>query len=371
MTNAQLQKKLEAEQARMEKKYGHRSAARGSVKFKESTIPSGILALDYALGTGGWPRPTMIEVYGAPDIGKSSVLGLSAIREAQKMGLVCGVVALEPRFDGDWAAKHGVDPDDLMIARPDDGLTAFNMLHDWIRGEIVDFILFDSIGAVLRPSETEPDGKPSQGGQSALITWGVKAALPLAFKRGKTVIFLNQIRDDMNSRISGIHDSPGGWALKHSCDIRIELRTGRDKQSDFTIKDSDGKENYDIQVGRELIAKIVRNKHSEGTNKRASFYFYNSESNGKFGIDRATDVIRTGLRTGVIERRGAYYNNAAFPENEKGERTIYGKDAIADFIEENPNAIPTIRQQVIEVMHAKAEKKAADEVGGDEDATEE
>lgn len=358
--NAQLKKKLEAEQARMEKKYGHRSAALGSVKFKETTIPTGILALDYALGTGGWPRPSMIEVYGQPDIGKSSTLGLSAIKEAQKMGLVCGIVAYEPQFDPDWAIKNGADPDQLLIGRPDDGLEAFSMLHDWLRGDLIDFVLFDSIGAILRPSEAEEGGKPSQGGQAGLITWGVKAAAPIAFKRCKSVMYLNQIRDDMNARVSGVYDSPGGHALKHACDIRVYIRPGREK---FTEKDNDGSESYDVEVGKEVICRIVRNKHSEGTNKRASFYYFQKEKDGIFGIDTASDVIRTGLRTGVISRRGAYYDNPAFPDNGKGENTLYGKDAISKFLADNPKSFEDIRQQVLNVMDAKIEAKEEDDDG--------
>lgn len=362
MSNTQLAKRLEAEQARMEKKYGHRSAALGTAVFNDEPVSTGILALDYALGTGGWPRPSMIEVYGQPDIGKSSTIGLSAVKEFQKLGLVAGIVAYEPQFDPEWAFKNGVDPEQILIGRPDDGQEAFSMLHDWLRGDLIDFVLFDSIGAILRPSEAEEGGKPSQGGQAGLITWGVKAAAPIAYKRCKTVMYLNQIRDDMNARISGVYDSPGGHALKHACDIRIFVRPGRDK---FTEKDTDGKETYEVEVGKEIIARIMRNKHSEGSNKRASFYYFQKEKDGVFGIDRATDAIRTGLRTGVIKRRGAYYDNPAFPENDKGERTLYGKEAIAEFINSEPTVVDQIRQQILDHIASKAEGTTIEEDDGD------
>ena len=111
--------KAAAEAARLEKKFGHKTGAIGSATFNMKVVPTGSLALDYALGIGGWPLGHPVEVFGAPDIGKSSVIGFSAIRSAQSLGLLCGMIALEPGFDKDWAIKNCIDPDGLVIARPD------------------------------------------------------------------------------------------------------------------------------------------------------------------------------------------------------------------------------------------------------------
>jgi recombination protein RecA len=356
--NEAIKQKLESERARMEKKYGYKSAAIGSTQESKEVVPTGILSLDYALGLGGWPRRAISEVYGAPDIGKSSVIGLSAIKQAQKLGLVCGIVAVEPTFDPDWAIKNGVDPELLLIGRPDDGEDAFQIMYDWVRGDLIDFVLFDSIGALLRPSEVDEKGKPSQGGQSGLITWGIKRCVMPTFKNNKCVILLNQIRDDMDARVTGLYESPGGWALKHSAPIRVFVRGGKEK---WTEKDNDGSKDgiYDVTVGRELICKIVRNKMAEGTNTRASFNYFSKETDDEpFGIDVATDVLRTGIRTGVIARRGAYYHNPAFPEmGKEKEHKLYGKDAVADYIAEHPEVVDLIRHEVITVMHAQMEKE--------------
>ncbi len=154
----QKRKRLEAEKARMKRKYGEKGADLASKKFELNVIPSGSLALDYALGIGGIPRRHPVEIMGAPDIGKSSALGMGIMKNAQKLNLTVGIVALEPGIDGEWLEKHGVDPEMVIVGRPDDGLESFEMTHDWLRGDLVDVVIFDSIGALLRPSEVEDGG---------------------------------------------------------------------------------------------------------------------------------------------------------------------------------------------------------------------
>src|SRR4051812_46314555 len=116
------QKKIASkEAARLEEKYGLKAGSVGSKKFKLNVVPTGSLALDYELGTGGWPLGHPVEIFGPPDIGKSSVIGFNAIRNAQNQGLLCGIIALEPGFDPDWALKNNVDPSTVVVARPDNG----------------------------------------------------------------------------------------------------------------------------------------------------------------------------------------------------------------------------------------------------------
>jgi recombination protein RecA len=201
---------------RFVKRYGHQAAATGNFQRETNVDSTGILSLDVALGTRGWPEGTIIEVFGPPDIGKSSIIGFNGIVEAQRNNKLCGIVAMEPGFDPAWASKNGVDLDRLVIGWPDDGEQAFNMLYDMVMDADIKFIVFDSIGSILRPSEAGDKGKPSQGGQSALITWGVKRIASPAWKRRKTVILLNQVRDVMGAQVSGMLESPGGHALKHA-----------------------------------------------------------------------------------------------------------------------------------------------------------
>lgn len=343
-----LKARAKAEVARLEKQHGVQAASLGSEKFSFGSVPTGSLALDYALGTAGWPLGHPVEIFGERDIGKSSVLGLSAIRNAQEMGLLCGIIALEPGFDDEWAVKNGVDPDLVIVRRPDTGEEAFQTLHEWVNGDVIDFILFDSIGAVLKENETagqREDGKakPMQGGASGLITWGLKNCLMPVFKNKKGLILLNQIRADMDSRFSGQVKTPGGEALNHICAQIVHLKGAG------TIKETVPGQEKAIVTGRDLVAIIERNKLSEGTKKRAEFKYYNTETEDHpVGIDSGSDITRTAIRTRVIIRKGKTYYNEALPDGK-----MVGKDRVADYLVENAEARAAVRAQVIEAMIAK------------------
>lgn len=343
-----VKKALQAEAERLNKQYGEKTGAMGSTEFKLDVVPTGVLALDYAMGTGGWPLGHPVEVFGAPDIGKTSTLGLSAFRSAQAKGMTTGLIALEPGFDPKWARKHGVDTDLLLVARPDDGRDAFDILWEWMTDDIVDFVIFDSIGAVTNPSDHEKaDAANKVGGASNLITFGIRRVVPHVWKRNKGLIFLNQQRQKMNSPIPGQMDSPGGEALRHFCDIRIQLKGASGKESIYKAK-VDGE---DVIVGRKLTAHIVRNKMHEGSNVKATFDFYQKETEDHpVGIDSAADVIATGMRTGVIKKAGGFYRHPTFPEAKSGENQLQGKNGVAEFLAENPKAMEQIRNDVLAVM---------------------
>lgn len=349
--------RAKAEAERLEKKFGHKTGAVGTDEFEFSVVPTGSLALDYALRTGGWPLGHPVEVFGAPDIGKSSVIGFNAIKNAQAMGLLCGIIALEPGFDPEWAYKNGVDPELVIIARPDNGEIAFQILFEWVKGDIVDFMVFDSIGAVVSEVEQKEESKSRVGGQSKLITDGVKRILTPAWKHNKGIIFLNQQRDDMNSRIPGAKTSPGGNAVHHSAAIRVHL-----KQSGAPFKTSI--EGEEFVVGKTMVADIVRNKLSEGSKRRAEFDFYQADTEeNPVGIDAGKDIVATAMRTGVIQKAGAYYRHESFPADKNGTHQIQGKDNVYDYLlDESNSAVDDIRKEVITKMmeqNAKENKESA------------
>lgn len=322
-------------------KSGNQVASMGSTVHKLNVIPTGVLSLDYALGTGGWPRGQLIEVFGKPDVGKTSVLGLGAIRNAQQLGLNCCIIALEPNFDPKWATKNGVNCDELLILRPDNGEDAFDLLHTVTNDGSVGFVLFDSIGAILKKSETDEHGKMTMGGQSNLITWGVKNVVMPAWKNNVCVMFLNQVRDNMSSHISGLVESPGGWALKHSAAIRVELKN---LGTPIKVK----YESQDVIVGREVVADIRRNKMHEGSNHRAAFTFYQMETDEyKVGVDHVADMLATGTRTGVLLKSGAWYSHPVFPQNASGEHKLQGRPAVESFVDANPKAMDQIRKDIL------------------------
>lgn len=336
---------------RSRKKWGAKAAYLGNQHFPLDVIPTGIMALDYALGIGGWPRGHCVEVYGQPNIGKTSILGYSAISQAQKMGLQCGIIAIEPRFDMTWAPRLGVDIDELPVFYPDHGEMVFEMLREFTMDPVVpfDFILFDSIGAIASAVELKPEAGSRVGGQSKLITDGVKRVLMAAWKHQVGIMFVNQQRDDQNARIQGLVESPGGWAIKHAAMYRIHLKRGKDR---FTAK-VDGE---DRVIGQELVAQIKKSAAGDSLGATARFNFYHQEvANEAFGLDITNDVINTGLRTKVIEQAGAYFRHPTF--GPKGQ--LQGRASVGEFLGENPKAVEQIRNEVLEVMEIKRSKAQA------------
>lgn len=334
--------------AQLQQKYGPKAGVIGTEMPEVSVISTGVLALDYALGTGGWPRGEMVEIYGKPDIGKTSVLGYAALASAQKQGLLVGLINLEPRFQPEWAYKNGVDPEMCVIALPRTGEQAFEILYDWVNStNTPDCILFDSIGQVQRASELEDKGKVNQGGASALISWGIRRCLGSAFHEDKVVIFLNHVRDDMNASIKGYVTSPGGWVPKHSCSIRVELKRGQDR---LTVRNNLGGVSEDEEVGYSIVAQIRRNKMAEVGAHRKAIFLYRSKSTeeyGPVGIDKTYDVVATGIRTGVIKKSGGWLSHPSFP----GEKHhLNGNVAVGKFLEENPDVYDIIRDDILGVM---------------------
>lgn len=328
------------------KKYGIQAASSARFKPHTAVTSTGILSLDFALGTGGWPEGSIVEVYGPRDIGKSSIIGLNAIIEAQKVGKHCALIALEPGFSPEWAAKHGVNLDKLLILWPNDGKIAFDMLYDMVHDDDIHTIVFDSIGALLRESEAGEKGKPSQGGQSALITWGVKRVLMPVWKLKKTVILVNQIRDDMDSFFSGTVKPPGGHALEHTAEIHVQLKPSADR---YLVKEGIGKEAHDVIVGRGIIAVVVRNKRNEGTNQRAFFDFYQKETDEfPFGVDKIKDTILTAKRAGVVRISGGWHHYGGFPDGK-----LNGYETVVEYLEANPSLLEEIRQTVRATLNGK------------------
>lgn len=334
----------------LESKFGHNSASLGSKTVNLDVVPTGILALDYALGTGGWPLRHPVEVFGPPDIGKSSVIGHSALRNAQAMGKLCVLIALEPGFDPAWAEKNGVDVDNLVISRPNNGEEAFSVLYTVVAGDAhADFVVFDSIGAIVSEIEQQEDAKSRVGGQSKLITDGVKRILMPCWKNNVGVIFLNQVRDQMNSRIAGQVESPGGHALKHSAAIRVQL-----KQKGSPIKAKIQGEEDPVIIGRDLVAIIQRNKLSEGSQRKALFTYYQMETDDHpVGIDSVEDILNTAIRCGVIQKTGGWYRHRTFPNK------LNGVKVVAEHFADHPQCIPAIRDDVLRYMIEKQAKKKA------------
>ncbi len=312
----------------------------GNEKPPLDVIPTGCLAIDYELGIGGIPRGHATGIFGHRDIGKS-VLALNIVAQAQKQGLDCVWIAVETSFDAIWAAKHGVDVDNLLVVFPKTGEDAFQIMYRCIEAE-VGLVVFDSVGALLGESEIGVDAKARTGGQAGLITWGMKMCVPAAFHSNTAMVMLNQQRDDMTARYAGAVKQPGGRTLEHMEAVIMHLKNGG---TPFKTKISGS----EIEIGKPIIAHIQRNKLSEGSGRKALYDMYymdtsHLESGGfPFGIDVVTDVINTGKRAGVIKQAGPYYT---LPDGMK----LQGAKAVAQHIAEKPLVYDLIRAGIMEAM---------------------
>jgi len=339
--------KMESLVKEIRESFGPDSATMGGLQKQLRTIPTGSLALDYELGIGGWPRGKLVGVFGPRDIGKSSMVGLNAVKNAQALDLNVAWIALEP-FDESWAIKNGVQVDDegkpdMLLAYPTTGEEAFAIALKCIKSGLIDLLVFDSIGAVLSEGEMDEDSKPRQGGQAGLITWFVKGAAPFAYRNDCCVILLNHTRDTMASRIPGVVHQPGGKALEFMESVIVQLKNGK---GTYTIKDN----GTDVTIGKEVVAHIVRNKESQGTGKKAIFdYFFMETDDYPFGIDQFTDVINTAKRTGVIKQAGAWFT---LPNGKQ----LQGKKDVAEYLQDNPAELAEVREKVLEAMLRRNDK---------------
>ena len=332
--------------ADLQKTYGVKHVIMANEMEALDVIPTGILSLDYALGVGGWARRHAIGVFGPPDVGKSSILGLSAIKNAQLLGLNAAVVSVERKFDQVWATKLGVDCSQLLMVRPKHGKEAWDQLQTILESGYVDFVLFDSIGGMLSETEMEVKGQMKQGGQAGLITWGMKRAAGAIYDNNVSCLFLNQVRDDMASRYAGVVKQPGGWGLEHTETVTVHLRYKTGAGSTYTR----GTKDDEITIGRQLVAVVKKNQLAEGTANRAVFSFYGKEVEGyPFGIDFMSDIIDTGIRLGVVDKAGSYYST---PDGFRAQ----GQRAVEQHIRDNPKVLDQIRDGVMTVMRSQAKK---------------
>ena len=351
---------LDREVKKLQKKYGERNVMIGSDVPTIQAISTGILSLDYATGIGGWPRTQASGIFGPPEIGKSTILGFNAIREAQAAGRFAAIVAMEGRFDPAWARRHGLDTDKLIVTRPTHGREAFDQLQELVETEIFGVIVFDSIGALLYESEMELKGGPKQGGQSGLITWGIKRLNPVLQHIDTAVLLLNQVR--VNMKAPGnftVYEQPGGQGLRHGEVLTVQLRAHSD--APFTLGQGDDV----ITIGRSIVATVQKNQLAEGTGNRAVFDFYQRETEGNpFGVDRVRDIFLTGKRLGVIETTSP--GRFVLPSGTK----THGEPATLDVLRASPKEAEAIREEVLRVMRSKVRKPKLEVVNGNAEAEE-
>jgi recombination protein RecA len=323
-------KALQAALAQIEKQFG-----KGSIMKMDSqalqdvqVVSTGSLGLDIALGVGGLPRGRVIEIYGPESSGKTT-LTLQVIAEAQKMGGTAAFIDAENALDPQYAAKLGVNIDDLLISQPDTGEQALEIADMLVRSGSVDVIVVDSVAALTPKAEIEGEmGEPQMGLQARLMSQALRK-LTANIKRTNTmVIFINQIRMKIGVMFGNPETTTGGNALKFYASVRLDIRRiGSIKKSDEVI-------------GSETRVKVVKNKVAPPFREAIFDILYGQ------GISREGEIIELGVNASIVDKSGAWY---AYNK----ERIGQGKDNAREYLVEHPEIAAEIESKIREHLGVK------------------
>jgi len=317
-------KALSAALAQIEKQFGKGSVMKLSdadVARDIQVVSTGSLGLDIALGVGGLPRGRVVEIYGPESSGKTT-LTLQVIAEMQKLGGTCAFIDAEHALDVQYAAKLGVDLENLLISQPDTGEQALEITDALVRSGSVDLIVIDSVAALTPKAEIEGEmGDSLPGLQARLMSQALRKLTGTINRTNTMVIFINQIRMKIGVMFGNPETTTGGNALKFYASVRLDIRrTGSIKKGDEVI-------------GSETRVKVVKNKVAPPF-KQANFDILYGE-----GISRHGEILDLGAESNVVEKSGAWYSYA-------GERIGQGKDNAREYLREHPELALDLENKV-------------------------
>ena len=306
-----------------------------------AAISSGSLALDTALGIGGYPRGRVVEIYGPESSGKTT-LTLQAIASAQRAGGTAAFIDAEHALDPTYAQALGVNVDDLLVSQPDTGEQALEIADMLVRSGAVDIVVVDSVAALVPKAEIEGEmGDSHVGLQARLMSQALRKLTGNIKRSGCMVIFINQIRMKIGVMFGSPETTSGGNALKFYASVRLDIRRiGAVKRGDEVI-------------GNETRVKVVKNKLAPPFRK-AEFEILYGE-----GISREGELIEMGVAHNLIEKAGSWYSY-------NGDRVGQGKDNVRGFLKENPEIADQIDVALREILLPK--KKTKDELAAEEAA---
>ena len=301
-------KALQAAMDKIEKSFGKGSIMKMGDESVEQVevIPTGSIGLNVALGVGGYPRGRIIEIYGPESSGKTT-LAIHAIAGAQKAGGIAAFIDAEHAFDRFYAAKLGVDVDNLLISQPDNGEQALEIAEQLIRSSAIDIIVVDSVAALTPKAEIEGDmGDNKVGLQARLMSQALRKLTAAVSKTRTTCIFINQLREKIGVMFGNPETTTGGNALKFYASVRLDIRGSQ------AIK------NGDEVIGKQTKVKVVNNMVAPPF-RRAEFDI----------MFRAGEIIDLGAELGIIKKSGSW-----FSYNET--KIAQGRDAAKQVILDNP-----------------------------------
>ncbi|MCU1260711.1 MAG: recA protein [Bryobacterales bacterium] len=311
---------LEATLGQIEKQFGKGSILR--LGSKESVIPiavisTGSIGLDAALGTGGFPRGRICEIFGPESSGKTTI-ALHVVAEAQKRGGMAAFIDVEHALDPIYARKLGVDVDNLLVSQPDYGEQALEITSALIASGSIDVLVVDSVAALVPKAELDGEmGDSHMGLQARLMSQALRKLTGMVSKSKTCLIFINQIREKIGVMFGNPETTTGGRALKFYASIRVDIRRIA------AIKDGDA------VVGNRTKVKIVKNKLASPF-REAEFDIVYGE-----GISKEGDLLDLGVAQNIIEKSGSWFSY-------KGDRIGQGRENARQFLKDNPD----IRQNI-------------------------
>jgi len=316
-------KALEAALAQIEKQYGKNAVMRLGERsdMLVSSIPTGSLSLDLALGIGGIPRGRIIEIYGPESSGKTT-LALHMIAEAQKLGGEAAFIDAEHALDPDYAESLGVDIDNLLITQPDTGEQGLEIAEALVRSGAIDIIVVDSVAALVPRMEIEGVmGEAFVGLQARLMSQALRKLAGVISKTNCVVVFLNQLREKVGITYGSNEVTTGGRALKFYSSVRIEIR-----RTEWIKSGSDN-------IGTRTRAKVVKNKMAPPF-KEGEFDIMFGE-----GISRVGELVDLGVKIGVVNKSGSWFSMG-------DERIGQGRDNAKEYIKAHPETAKTIEEAI-------------------------
>ena len=325
-------KALQAAMAKIEKDFGKGSIMKlGDEKIENvEVIPTGSIALNAALGVGGYPKGRIIEIYGPESSGKTT-LAIHAIAECQKAGGIAAFIDAEHAFDRFYAEKLGVDIDNLWISQPDNGEQALEIADQLIRSSAIDILVVDSVAALTPKKEIEGDmGDNNVGLQARLMSQALRKLTSTISKTNTTCIFINQLREGIGVMFGNPETTTGGNALKFYASVRLDIRRVT------AIKDGDQ------VIGNMTRVKVVKNKVAPPFRK-AEFEIMFGE-----GISKVGEILDLGVEYGIIQKSGPWFSY-------NGSRLAQGRDASKALLRDNPELCDELEAQIMEKLNDRKE----------------
>ena len=323
MTKSTVDKTLEQVMADIEKQFGKGAVMKLGDRehVKIDTISSGSLSLDIALGIGGYPKGRIVEIYGPESSGKTT-FALHAIAEAQKNGGRAAFIDAEHALDPAYAAKIGVNINDLLLSQPDNGEQALEICEALVRSGAISIIVIDSVAALVPQAEIEGEmGDAHVGLQARLMSQALRKLSGIINKTNTICIFINQLREKVGVLFGNPETTPGGRALKFYSSIRLEIRKGE------TIKLG-----TDI-IGNKTNIKVVKNKMAPPFKTCTVDIMYGE------GVSFTGELVDLGSEAGVLVKSGAWYSY-------NGEKVGQGKENVKEWLKKNPKIAKEIDGKV-------------------------